>query len=76
MLDEPAHVDERVLALAHVRKARHHLAGESDETLARLRRGCFCGRVLLHVPLPRTMTASSDLVRRAGEGSSNLTKYY
>jgi hypothetical protein len=54
VLDEPAHVEQRVLALAHVREARHHLAGEGDETLARLRRRRLCDRGFLHAALLQT----------------------
>jgi hypothetical protein len=39
MLDQPAHVHQRVLALAHMRQTRRHLRHERDQPLARIHAG-------------------------------------
>jgi len=53
MLDQAAHIDERVLPLPHVRQLRHDLGDEPGQTLPRLHRRHLEDGRCFHHPLPK-----------------------
>ena len=76
VLDQPAHIHERVLPLTHMRQRPHHPLDKREQPLARLARRHLHHRSF-HPSPPRTMTANADTVRRPETGPFNeLTKHY
>jgi hypothetical protein len=71
VLDEAAHVDQGVGALAHMGHPGDDLAHEGRQALARPL-GRLCGCHDRHPRLPDTMTADADTVRAGENATSTL----
>jgi len=77
MLDQAAHVQERVLTLPPKRQRLRHLFNETSQPLAHADRRTLRLQHRFHPLLLRTMTAYTDAVRRGARGPFNeLTKSY
>src|SRR5439155_10152476 len=76
MLDQSTHIQQRVLALPHMRQWPHYLIHERKQPLPRLARRHLDHRCF-HPSPPRTMTSDADTVRRQDSGPfSGLTTHY
>jgi len=76
LLDQPAHIQKRVLTLPHMRQRPHHLIDKREQPLPRRTRRHHDHRSF-HPSPPPTMTTNADTVRRQNSGPfSELTKSY
>ena len=77
MLDQPPHVQERVLTLTREREPGRHLGNETRHPITHTHRRRIRNERCFHPLPPRTMTADTDTVRRERRGPFNqLTKSY